>query len=602
MTLNLKLCWKVFHRLPDSAPEYVVGGTTDLFEVRTGKSILRDVGGNIESSFFPLVLEPKSPVFSKLLSTARQFGLRGSKLLFEGELPAAFAFTEGVLSCRFGLHLYGKHACISVDCQPFSASENIDLRKIQDLKSFPALQAMVRRLMELLTTRANKSLPVPGDFKVYPCLQIAAAPDARQFAETELAAIVTRHSRIRKSAADAVLAKNLDHQVDGTTTLVDRQGVLSYIPSSAHADEIDGSNRRFRSCVAMIELAAAGQRLLNDQVSVPLATVEALRSLIFHPKLTIPNSTSAQRAWSLFSSEFNLVEAYSNCQRKTTTADSTTNEILAPVTLVTDEISENHRVTEVPSIISGIRILCLAAATVELSTVSERLTELYGEGEIFELDDGHEFALRFWDREKSVTWYVVPLSFQGQVDAAVGVKTLCNFLKPTLALMVGMCMSMPGKGLPAGTVVIPNEVTVFDHERLTTEGVQHRPHGDRVDNGLFKLARLVASTRKFQFKVVTDKGLASATSKVENVNSDLVRFIETSFPDAAAFDMEGWGFYRAGSGQLCLWIKAVADAGEPQGVSHAGQQEKLNKQAEVTKNAVNFSVALVESFIKVRKI
>lgn len=602
MTINLKLCWKVFHRLPDSAPQYTVGESTDLFEVRTGKSILRDVGGNIDSTFFPLVLEPKSPLFSKLSSTARRVGLRGSKLEFEGQLPTAFVVADQLLRCRFGLHIYGRHACITVDCQSFAVPENIDLRKLQDLSSFPMLQVMVKKLMELLTTKANKTFPVPGDFKVYPCLQLAPTADARrQFSDVELAEVVTRHYRIRKSAAEDVLAKNLGHQVDGTTTLLDRQGVLSYIPPSAHADEVEGSNRRFRSCVAIIELAAAAHRLHKDQASMPSSTIESLRLLISNPRLTIPNSTSAQRAWSLLVDEFNLVGSYSNLQVEVKAFKPTMQDIEVVASKVRDEI-EDDRVIHSRLSSSGIRILCIAAATVELSTVSEQLAELFGEGEIAELDDGHEFALQFTNPEKSITWYVVPLSFQGQVDAAVSVKTLCNLLKPTLALMVGMCMSMPGKGLPPGTVVIPNEVTVFDHERLTTEGVQHRPHGDRVDNGLFKLAKIVASTRKFEFKVITDKGLASATSKVENVKSELVQFIEKSFPDAAVFDMEGWGFYRAGAGQLCLWIKAVADTGEAQGASHTGQLQKLITQAEVTKNAVNFSIALVNSFIKVKKL
>ncbi len=596
MTVNVKLTWKVFNRLPEAASDYVSGESTELFDVRTGKKILREVGGSIQSSFFPLVLEPKSPLFAKLLATAHHHGLAGSKMSFQGSVPSDFVPTKTALDCRFGIHVYGKHVCITVECEPFAVAEDIDLSKVQDLAFFPGLKAMVKRLMELLTSKGNRVLPVPGDFKVYPCMQLAAIPGTKPLSSTELAAIVTRHPKINNAATESVVAKNLDHQIDGTTTLVDRQGVLCYVPPTAHADETAGSDRRFRSCAAMIELAAAAQRVMHDQINIPTPVIESLASLIFNTRATIPNSTSAQRAWALFASEFSLAEGYKNVSQrepKVTTA-------MPPLAVVASDPTVGNRAFK-NSTDPEMRVLCLAAATIELSTVAARLQETYGEGEMLPLDGGQEYALQYRDSENSVTWYVVPLSFQGQVDAAVSIRTLCNLLKPTLALMVGMCMSMPGKGLPVGTVVIPNEVMVFDHVRQTTEGIQHRPHGDRVDNGLFKLARLMASSRKFDFKVVTDKGLASATSKIENIKSELVQFIGKAFPDATAFDMEGWGFYRAGAGQLCLWIKAVADTGEPQGTSHADQQIKQTTQAEVTNNAINFALVLVETFIKANK-
>ena len=72
---------------------------------------------------------------------------------------------------------------------------------------------------------------------------------------------------------------------------------------------------------------------------------------------------------------------------------------------------------------------------------------------------------------------------------------------------------------------------------------------------------------------------------------------QSAFPDAAAFDMEGWGFYRAGDGRQCLWIKAVADAGEAQDASHSGREEKRTTQSNATNQATDFAVQLVREFI-----
>lgn len=101
-----------------------------------------------------------------------------------------------------------------------------------------------------------------------------------------------------------------------------------------------------------------------------------------------------------------------------------------------------------------------------------------------------------------------------------------------------------------------------------------------------------------EFRVVVDKALVSASIKIEDTNSALVKQIENSFPDAVAFDMEGWGFYRAGEGQHCLWVKAIADSGESQSQSASGQAEKRRIQSSVTDNATNFAIRLVRNFVK----
>ena len=160
-------------------------------------------------------------------------------------------------------------------------------------------------------------------------------------------------------------------------------------------------------------------------------------------------------------------------------------------------------------------------------------------------------------------------------------------------------MGMPARRYSPGTVVIPNEVFSFDHTRVTQKGTQIRPHAANVSTELHKLAKIVASSNEFSFKIVEDKGLASASSKIEYVSASLIKFIERSFPDAAAYDMEGWGFYSSMKGEKSIWIKAVADSGEAQSHDIEGQSAKQEVQQDVTKNAIAFGISLVRTYYKI---
>lgn len=243
-------------------------------------------------------------------------------------------------------------------------------------------------------------------------------------------------------------------------------------------------------------------------------------------------------------------------------------------------------------------VLCLAAAAVEYEVARLRLTKEFGEEKVIYLDQCKTyFGLKFADPRTGAEWYLFGQTFQGAVDAGVFSTHLCHLLNPTIALMVGMCMGLPGKDLPPGTVVIPNEVYWFDHRRLTKDGEQFRPHGGDTDNGLYAVARLL-SGRQTAYKVVADKGLASASTKIEHVDNRLVESIGQTFPDVVAFDMEGYGFYRALKRTNCLWVKAVADNGEHQGNTSEAREEKKNTQSMVSEHAIDFALQITSAWLQ----
>lgn len=244
-------------------------------------------------------------------------------------------------------------------------------------------------------------------------------------------------------------------------------------------------------------------------------------------------------------------------------------------------------------------VLCVTAAIVEFKSTKRVFEKSFGPGQTVHLNEEKtEYGLEFSDAKSNSRWILVSSAFQGQVEAATHAARLSNLLSPEIFLMIGMCMGMPKRAYPVGTVIVPAEIFSFDHQRLAKDKpVQHRPHAERVANGLYMLARVVSS-ESHDYKVVTDKAVASASTKIEDTESTLVNLLEQSFPDIAAFDMEGGGFYRAGEGKKFLWIKAVADSGEPQETSSVGTDLKQSAQKEATENSADFAIKLGRSYFQ----
>lgn len=213
---------------------------------------------------------------------------------------------------------------------------------------------------------------------------------------------------------------------------------------------------------------------------------------------------------------------------------------------------------------------------------------------------GTDQGLVFTDQSSGALWVLTVQSFQAEIDAALKAQRLVLTLKPRVTLMVGMCMGIGGQTF--GTVVVPNEVRGFDHQRATLAGTEYRSHGDLTDNELYGFARIFDASA-LGYKVAVDKGLASASAKLEDVSGSLYEQITTNFPDAIAYDMEGWGFYRGvkaarGDGrELCLWIKGVADNGETQETTAEAKAAKKAQQAQATSNALDFAIRLMREYL-----
>lgn len=247
-------------------------------------------------------------------------------------------------------------------------------------------------------------------------------------------------------------------------------------------------------------------------------------------------------------------------------------------------------------------VLCIAAAHVEFVAARERFSTEFGKARKMSMAGETDHAVVFTDASSGTLWVLTVQSFQAEVDAALKAQRLVLTLKPHVTLMIGMCMGIGDQAF--GTVVVPNEVRGFDHQRSTPAGLEYRPHGDLTDNPLYGFARIFDAS-PLSYKVVVDKGLASASAKLEDVSGLLLKQITTNFPDAVAYDMEGWGFYRGVKAarndgrERCLWIKGVADNGETQNTTPEAKEAKKGQQALATSNALDFAIKLMRDYFVV---
>ncbi|MFJ2546602.1 hypothetical protein ACIOVF_09075 [Pseudomonas sp. NPDC087612] len=114
--------------------------------------------------------------------------------------------------------------------------------------------------------------------------------------------ILTRHTIEKSTIVDFVIQKNKTHQIDRTLILIDRQGVLSYLPPHCSARQIEGNCQRFNNASSLIEFASAIKRDLKSG----LVSGDIIRPII-EAKYFLPDSVSAQHMWALMTSEFSLL-------------------------------------------------------------------------------------------------------------------------------------------------------------------------------------------------------------------------------------------------------------------------------------------------------
>ena len=589
MSYSVKIIWKVFGHLSGEVRPYeqntlfhqsgvLLEPDRLLFNVETGKTFLREIGGNAKDTFAPLVLSPTRIFYNALRPKVVKelLCLTGKKFPLHIPIPSG---TSGADSVRvnFSIRVYERVVCISVETDEFMLSDPSLLETLTKIESHSGLVAVTKKILAMTETHSKHSEGRGGSLKAFHCVQLIADAENDILSDQFLTRLVTKHPGANDAVTLAQIEKNNAHKIDSTTLLCDRQGVVAFVPHSSNVGERAGMLRRFRSAAAMLELAAAIQRVLALKDPLTKKRLGDIILLINNPDFVFSNSTSGRIVWGLFLDEFKLkpsLEAKKNM------------------------LSSNIAPTK------HSKILCMAAALVEFKTISAFLKAKFGPSKPKQLGEGKNFdaILEYIDAKTDRTWYLAPQLAQGVTSAAVDVARIADLIQPDVIVMVGMCMGMPDRKIPPGTVIVPNAITLLDHQRLKAGQTQYRPRSVSVASGLHNVARLALLELESSYEVIIDKALACASVKIEDINIGLVPFIKSYLPDVAAFDMEGWGFYEGTVKYHCLWIKAVSDSGEEQGVTEDERSTKQQEQAKATQNAIDFAIRVVEKYEEIGQV
>ncbi|AZC86679.1 hypothetical protein C4K29_0346 [Pseudomonas chlororaphis subsp. piscium] len=297
VSYQVELGWKIFSSLsPQGAEKTRL--SSPLFNIKGARSFLRTLGGNPRAPYAPTTLEPTKNFHHALRSSKSKLGVEGKQFTF----TIFFEKVQQRLQVTIGLRRYLSCICASVKVQAFSVDCLTEIADLQDIKSHKWLFRFVSEIVAITIMGDTNSKKLSEPPKIFPVIQITNLGVQAEDAEHHLVEILTRHTIEESTIIDSVIQKNKTHQIDKTIVLIDRQGVLSYLPPHCSARQIEGGRQRYNNASSLIEFASAIKRDLKSG----LISGELIRPIINEAQYFLPDSISAQRMWALLTSEFNM--------------------------------------------------------------------------------------------------------------------------------------------------------------------------------------------------------------------------------------------------------------------------------------------------------
>lgn len=520
MRFQIKLRWKVVTRLASpEAGELLRTGL--LFNQRGGRSFIRSIGGQIRTTYEPVVLEP-TDVFHQALSKVRgTLGLRGHKFPYEMD-----SFAPGVSNrLNVAVRLYGQAVCLTFDLDSFVLEADTDLARLQKLESHLQLAQFVRAVTGIVASADRGAYPLPSLPKYYPVMQIASLDVDAALTNADLVALVTHHPLPRDEVVTAVLEKNQPHQVDRSTLLVDKQGIVSYVPGHAHAT-LRGNLQRFENASSMLELAAVLRVQLKSSVHLP----EDVKRVISSAHDVIPESVSAQNTWNLIVDEFELK-------------------------------SELQNSSPVPMRPSKERVLVVAVTQVEVDALLSVFAADTGRSaEPFKVN-GYIYQRLGQIRDFEVFLAISEMGSGGVAGSQESIRRAIEAIKPYAAFMVGIAFGIDKRKFSIGDILVSKQLLLYELQRVNSDST-FILRGDRApaSGTLLNWVRHATPTWAQFSKTKVEAGLILSGEKLID-NVDFQTQLATKVPDALGGEMEGSGLYVACEGSKVHWIlmKAICD-------------------------------------------
>lgn len=297
MSYHVELGWKIFSSLTPQGIEKT-RLSSPLFNIKGASTFLRTLGGNPRAPYAPTTLEPTKNFYHALRSSKSELGVEGKQSTF----TVFFEQLQQRLKVTVGLRRYSSCICASVKVQVFSVDCLAAIANLQNLKTHKGLFRFVSEILAIATTGTTSVKKLSEPPKIFPTTQVVDLGAQAEDTLHRLVEILTRHTIEESDIVDSVIQKNRAHRIDKTLVLIDRQGVLSYLPAHCSTHETEGGLQRFKNASSLMEFASAIKRDLKSG----FVSGKLIRPIINDAKYFLPDSISAQRMWELLTNEFSI--------------------------------------------------------------------------------------------------------------------------------------------------------------------------------------------------------------------------------------------------------------------------------------------------------
>lgn len=551
MRYRVSLQWTIVTELTSSG--MVTLSTSDLlFNRKGGRGFLRNIGGRLRANYSPIVLEPTDIFHSSLSKTRADLRFSGIKFPYSVE-----DFSYGMpVRLNVKINLFGRVICINLKLDDFDINDEKDLSSLQRLESHPQLKKFTQKILAIIQNCDQRAEPLGSLPKYYPSIRIVSLqPDLEDW-HTQMAVLITRHATMLNSVAAQVLAKNHAHQVDQSLLLVDKQGLVAYVPFDAPLSAA-GNQRRFKAAASMLDLAAVLKLQLTKGVALPLDVVE----IITAADDALPDSVSAQKTWTLLVSEFKLL-----------------NEL------------KNSRTKEPGKIMK--RILIVTVTHIESQSILAAFAEENGKMAKPILIDGHVYQELGSVGNFECFLAISEMGSGGTGGSTLSIQKAVADIGVDTVIMAGIAFGIDKRKFSVGDILVSKQLLLYDLQRISANGTislrGDRPHASAAPLNWVRHAMLTWSALS---SARVEPGLVLSGDKLVD-NIDYREVLSALAPEAVGGEMEGAGLYAACQAAKVDWllIKSICDWAD----GKKSKNKNFNQQ-KAAASAARFVVHLLKS-------
>jgi nucleoside phosphorylase len=524
-------------------------GSGILFNPKGGNSVLRRVGGKIRVHSSPLVLEPTT-VFHQSLSQ-----IRTSQNFTGKKFPYTIDqfFEDADVRMNINFHLFGSVLCVIVSLDDFEVSSLVDFSKLQRLENHPRIRVLLLKILSVAMTGNRGASPLSSLPRYYPAIRIQSFFEDCIDWQARMVELLTRHPMPNHDVVSRVLGKNSLHQVDRSLLLVDKQGIVSYVPFDAIPTG-PGNLQRFGNAIAMVELAAVFGIQLAKGHDLP----DDVRKVISSPADAIPGSVSSQNTWNLISKEFQL---------------SVDLEKMYPV-----EVKK-------PSL----RVLLVTVTSVESLAVLDAFQKATGvESETVYLK-GHAYQFLGALGGLEIYLAISEMGAGGLTGSQEMVRKAIHAVEPSTVIMVGIAFGIDDDEFSIGDILVSKQLMLYELQRVSKDG-SITLRGDKTSASAAPLSWVRHAALKWSKSKVVPGLVLSGEKLIDN--ADFKENLKVLAGDAIGGEMEGAGLYAACATEGVDWIliKAICDWAD----GNKSVDKDLNQRL-AANNAAEFSAHVLKS-------